>query len=68
MEEAAGPACPKCRSAGALVWAHIVHCSDWSNEDKVRATTAHYALDEEDTLKTAEQLERKGEVIDLPAR
>jgi hypothetical protein len=68
-ENEAGAICRKCGSAGAFVWAHIVHCSEWSTEQKVRAMTGRYELDEAGARKTVERWERhKAEVIDLAAR
>lgn len=67
LKKAAGPVCPKCGSGGITVWAHRVHCSDWSTEEKVEAMTGHYGLDEEAARKTVERWEEgKGELIDLP--
>jgi hypothetical protein len=66
-EREAGPLCPKCGQGGIIVWAHQVHCSDWTTEEKVRAMTGRYGLDEAGARQTVERWEQgpETEVIEL---
>jgi len=67
-EKAAGAVCPKCGSAGAAVYAHIIHCSDRTTEEKIEAMTGRYGLDALGARKTVEAWERPAEVRRMPSR
>ena len=64
-EKRVGPICPKCGKGGVFVWAHRVHCSDWSTEEKIEAMTGHYRLDAEAARETVERWEAEADVLQL---
>ena len=59
--------CPTCGQGGAHVWAHRVHCSDRTTDEKIEAMTGHYGLSAERARETVEAWERQAEVRELHA-
>lgn len=60
-----GLVCPRCGQGGAAVYAHMIHCSDLTTEEKIEAMTGHYGLDTEGARATVERWEAKAEVKDF---
>jgi hypothetical protein len=66
-EQRVGAVCRKCGKGGTFVWAHRVHCSNWTTEEKIEAMTGHYGLDAEAARETVERWEAEAEVREFRA-
>jgi hypothetical protein len=66
--EKGGLICPKCGQGGAAVYAHLIHCSDLTTEEKIQAMTGHYGLDEQGARETVEAWERPAQVQQFSPR